>query len=77
MQVLLDANADPNVQKPNDKTTAVFMASMRGHTDVVQELISAGADINLSSSRFGTPLKVAKAEGKTEVIELLTAHATK
>jgi len=65
-------------------TTPLMLASMFGHSSTVKFLLNNGADINRyctdpynPSRSFRTALMWAKAEGKTEVINILTDSGAK
>ncbi|MBV9971542.1 MAG: ankyrin repeat domain-containing protein [Xanthobacteraceae bacterium] len=45
-RTLLDAGADPNVEIPDWKGTALGIASTMGQPDIVEALLAKGADIN-------------------------------
>ena len=47
------------------------MAAEEGHADVVQILLSEGADVNELDSRRMTPLHLAVLEGHAAVIQML------
>ena len=50
----------------------MHVAALQGHTSVVRQLITAGADVNKVSTRFGdVPLHTAAASGYVDVVELL------
>ena len=56
--------------------TPLFLASSRGHAEVVSALLSAPeCDVNAEDKRFRTPLHKAVKEGHAEVVELLLADA--
>lgn len=46
-------------------------ACQEGHVDVVEELLSAGADLEIVSDGEFTPLKIAAAEGHVDVVRSL------
>ena len=51
--------------------TPVFDAADKGHTDVVMELIKAGADVNLATSSGDTPLFMAAHNGHESCVAVL------
>ena len=56
--------------------TALIIASLNGHLDVVQALMSAGADLNVQGQHERTALSFASEEGHLEVVKaLVTAGA--
>ena len=72
MEELLAAGADlESKTSQNDNRTALHEAASRGHTDVVQFLLSAGAKKDAKTKSKSTPLHEAALEGSTEVARLL------
>lgn len=51
--------------------SALMLASLRGHTDLVKKLIERGADVNKTG---WTPLHYAATSGHVEIINLLLEH---
>lgn len=54
--------------------TALIVASVLGHTDVVRALLAAGADVNAKGKgqyRTTTALKLTSEEGHSDVVEIL------
>ena len=71
VNLLLKANANPNLQTKNGRTP-LFIASQKGHTDIVYLLLKASANPNLQYFEDGsTPLYIASQNGHTEIISLL------
>jgi uncharacterized protein len=56
VRTLLDAGADPNVEIPDWKGTALGIASTTGQPDIVEALLAKGADINHRDDNSFTPL---------------------
>jgi len=80
--LLLERGADTETWSGQDQT-ALYMASDRGCADIVQQLISHGADLNGESKEFGeyyciivkwTPLHVASRDGKPPITKMLLEH---
>ena len=69
--LLLDANADPNLVSYNLINTPLHLAALKGHLSIVQMLVEYGADLSLKNMDGLTPLGVAEKEGHSEVIDLL------
>jgi ankyrin repeat protein len=70
-EVLLDA-PDVNVNAQDlAGTTILMLASYYGHTELVQLILSRGADPNLEDNQGRTALQRASDEGHHEVIALL------
>ena len=55
------------------RLTPLNMAAKPGHKEIVELLISAGADVNADSLE-GTPLRSAMIGNQEEVAELLRKH---
>jgi ankyrin repeat protein len=51
-----------------DHLTALYHASVRGHTSVVRTLVAYGADATISSGRGNTPLIVAAEQGSLGIV---------
>ncbi len=60
----------------NDGATPLCIASEKGHLDVVDRLLSAGAGVDAATNTGATPLYVASQNGRLEVVDrLLSAGA--
>ena len=53
------------------------MASSEGHKDIVELLISKGADVNVKTKDGKTPLLVALKKDQKEIVELLISKGAK
>lgn len=63
---------DINVNQVNDyRETALFIAAKYGYTDIAEELIKAGADLNLTDFRNNTAINAAAGNGHLKTVELL------
>jgi len=70
--VRLLIKADADINHCNDTGTALAYATRKGHAQVVDLLISEGADVNLVSDCLGkTPLKLAKEKNFEAIIAKL------
>ena len=71
VQAELDKGADLNA-KDESGYTPLYGAVEKGHKEVVELLIAAGADVNVKDGEWGeTPLHLAADKGHKEVAELL------
>ncbi len=57
--------------------TALHWASMQGHKDMVQLLVTKGADVNMKNPSGQTALSMAKMQRNNEIVELLRKHGAK
>lgn len=73
VQALLAGGADPN-RAQGDGTTALHMAALEGHAEVVDLLLAAGAEVG-GTTRIGayTPLHLASQGGHGAVVSALLA----
>jgi cobaltochelatase CobT len=69
---LLAQGADVNARAV-DGATALFLASLNGHRDVVQYLLDANAEVNAKADRGATALIVASQKGHLSVVKALIA----
>ncbi|WP_257254281.1 ankyrin repeat domain-containing protein, partial [Endozoicomonas sp. SESOKO3] len=51
--------------------TPLYLAAREGHTDIVQLLIEAGADLNAALPNGASPLFIAARKGHTDIVKLL------
>jgi len=70
---LLDQGADVKARHPQLGKTALSLAVMNGHADVVEFLLEHGADVNTKDDT-GTALSDAATYGKEDVVKVLLAH---
>lgn len=70
---LLESGA--TIETPKPKTGSIIHAAVNGNSDnaleMIQFLLSLGADVNIENGGDGTPLSSASREGKFEAIRLL------
>ena len=59
-----------NVQN-NDGNTPLHLACSKGHSDIVETLMLAGADETITNDRGKTPAQWAESEGHSELLKLL------
>jgi ankyrin repeat protein len=75
---LLDRGAEPSARWAHwgAEVTPLHLAALQGHAGVARLLLAAGADTTLrDTAHDGDPLGWAEHCGRTEVAELLRAHA--
>ena len=53
--------------------TAMMWASIDGHTEIVNALLAAGADVSATNNFGRTPLMLASIDGHTETVNTLLA----
>jgi uncharacterized protein len=72
-QALLEAGADPNVisRASFAQVTPLGTCAFAGANDVARVLLEFGADPELATSKEARPAAVARANGNTELAELL------
>lgn len=68
---LLDTGIDVNVKRPGDQNTALIIAAGKGRMEVVNLLLSRGADVNVSNRNGWTPLMAAVSSGSYGIALLL------
>ncbi|CAI8045666.1 CARD- and ANK-domain containing inflammasome adapter protein [Geodia barretti] len=72
MEQLLNYSLNNMLMSASNGMTPLMIASFNGHTDVVQTLIEAKAQINTQDEDGWTALHLAAQEGKVDVVRLLT-----
>ena len=73
MRVLLDAGANINEQAEFAEAP-LHVAAECGYAEVVELLLSRGADASLKSTFGGTALEMAQSANKEECVALLAAR---
>ncbi|KAL7768440.1 hypothetical protein ACKLNR_002741 [Fusarium oxysporum f. sp. zingiberi] len=71
MTLLLDAGADLQARSTVNKYPALVIALDQGHPELVDSLISAGANVNDSVPYYGSSLQAAASKGYRDVAESL------
>uniref|UniRef100_A0A3Q3AML3 Oxysterol-binding protein n=1 Tax=Kryptolebias marmoratus TaxID=37003 RepID=A0A3Q3AML3_KRYMA len=78
IQKLLQSRIDRSTRsKSASGWTALHLACSSGHRDVVEELLKAGADVNLQDELGDTPLHKAAYTGRKEIVLLLLRYAAR
>lgn len=71
VQFFIDAGVNPNRSPGHSDFTSLGIAAAAGHLRIVQQLLSAGADINWGPT---PPLCYAATQGQLEVVKCLVRH---
>ena len=75
-RILIDKDADPNIQKSGWFGNALQAAAANGSTEVVQILLEAknNADPNSQGGWYGNALRAASTKGHANIVEMLLSH---
>ena len=71
------SGADVNAKDDAFRATPLNWAAFGGHKEIVELLISEGADMNVKCSNQNTPLDVAIKYKRTEIADLLRKHGAR
>ncbi|XP_041354835.1 ankyrin repeat, PH and SEC7 domain containing protein secG-like [Gigantopelta aegis] len=71
VRLLARANCDVNIANASVRRTPLHILSLKGHADCIDDLIEAGADVNLYDKLFHTPLWYAIYNKRFDVVKLL------
>ncbi|MCG8649216.1 MAG: acyltransferase family protein [Pirellulales bacterium] len=74
VQTLLGGGADPDQSDAVYGMTAVSMAAVQGHEELVEWMITAGAGVNSRNRDGGTPLHEAAFFGRSDTAQVLLQH---
>jgi len=72
-RTLVDGGVAIDAQRAGPGTTALMIASIHGHKDLVQRLLELGADPRLQDNKGQTALAFALKKGHADVAQLLSA----
>ena len=75
-QLLLAANADPNVQSSDGCATPMIVAAQHGFVGIVHSLLAAGAQVNTSTPQGWNALMLAASRGHLDMVQLLLSAGT-
>ena len=68
---LLRHGAQPDLKTSDSQSTALMFAAWRGLGEVVQELIQAGADMNLEDAHGHRAISIAEGEGHRDITMMI------
>jgi ankyrin repeat protein len=74
VELLLQADSDPNATDSEEGWSALMFAAAEGHRDVVQKLLEYGADVSLKDKDGDTAIDFASNNNQTDVVELLKSR---
>ena len=74
VQALLSRCRNLDAQDSAGGYTALMRVAAAGYADIVRALLQRGANPDLKNSDGATALSLARAQGHTQIVELLTAH---
>ncbi|KAE8354008.1 ankyrin repeat-containing domain protein [Aspergillus coremiiformis] len=73
LSLLLKQGVDPDTRHPENGCTLLYLAASGGKTEMVETLLSHGADVSLTSVDDQTALHAAAFAGKPEAVRLILA----
>jgi ankyrin repeat protein len=74
IRILLEHNADPNIQTNEKRMAPLHQAALRGNHECVRILLKYGADANLQNSEGKTPLAMAVLAHDIASVQILLEH---
>ena len=77
VQTFIQEGVDVNQKSGMIEGTALHAAAASGYKEIVEFLISKGADVNTQNRGGLTPLNLAQSADHTEIVELLKQHGAK
>jgi ankyrin repeat protein len=77
VKMLVERGSDINYKHPITKMTALSLAAVDGHADIVKYLLSKGADPNIKLRGNVSVVRVVRDEGNPAMVELLMQNGAK
>ena len=74
MQLFIDHGADIDAIDEEDRSTPLGIAAREGHTELIDLLLSNGADPNAAGANWAMPLAWAERRGQEEIAGMLRTH---
>jgi ankyrin repeat protein len=74
IKLLLEYNADPDIQNSWGQTTLHWAAGSLGNNEIVEILLRNKANPNMQNSLGDTPLHIAARDGQKESVETLLKY---
>jgi len=77
VKLLVERGAELNYRHPITKMTALSLAAVDGHTDIVKYLLSKGADPNIKLRGNVSVVRVVRDDGNQAMVDLLMQNGAK
>jgi len=74
VQKLIDYGCNTDGVDTESGRTALHVATENGHTDVCRILTEAGANPSVKDLSGFTPIEIAEARGRNDIVEILNTH---
>lgn len=68
---LIESGASPNAKLQSEGSSALMLASAKGHTEMAKVLIDKGADVNAAKPNGWTALMGAASSGHLDIVKML------
>ena len=76
IQLFIDYGADIDATDEEDRSTPLGIAAREGHTELIDLLLSNGADPNAAGANWATPLAWAQLRGHGKIVAILRERRT-